>query len=107
MDTMKFRCYIWGKDSDWQALCTDLDIAVQGSSYDVTKTLLSEAIDGFLHEVEKLLANDQNEFLNRRAPLYLRIILRTKYYLFLIRKHFREVSSKVKRDIIFIYCPTS
>ena len=32
MTRLKFRCYIYGKDWDWEAICTDLDISVQGDS---------------------------------------------------------------------------
>ena len=91
MRNLKFRCYVWGRDSDWEAICTDLDIAVQGRTLEVTKDLLDEAISGYLDEVEKLPVNEQYEFLNRRAPLVLRIRLRVNYYFFQILKQFREI----------------
>ena len=94
---MKFKCYIYGKDSDWEAICTDLDIAVQGNSCDEAKSLLDEAIGGFLHEVEKLPVNDQKEFLTRRAPILLRISLYLQYSLFRLRKHSQNVSANVQQ----------
>ena len=93
-DIMKFKCYVWGSGSDWVAICTDLDIAVQGNSFNITKKLLNEAIDGFLHEVMKLPENERKIFLKRRAPLFVRIKLHLKFHLFRIRTYFLEVSSK-------------
>ena len=94
---MKFKCYVWGSGSDWEAICTDLDIAVQGSSFNITKNLLDEAIDGFLHEVMKLPQNEQKIFLKRRAPLLLRIKLYLNYHLFKFRTHFLTISSNFQK----------
>ena len=103
---MKFRCYIFGKDDDWEAICTDLDIAVQGNSYEITKSLLDDAIGGFLHEVAKLPAKDQKEFLNRRAPLLVRINLRIKFYFSRVHTRSQEVSAKVQ-EYFFTSSPPS
>ena len=43
----KFRCYVHGKGSEWEAICTDLDISVQGDSFEDAKSLLNEALVGF------------------------------------------------------------
>lgn len=59
---MKFRCYIWGCNSDWEANCTDLDIAVQGSSLEITKNLLIETVTRYIHEVEKLQPSETKIF---------------------------------------------
>lgn len=37
---MEFSCYIWGSNSNWEAICTDLYIAAQGSSVELTKNYL-------------------------------------------------------------------
>lgn len=93
MRNLKFRCYVWGRDSDWEAICTDLDIAAQGRTLETTKDLLDEAISGYLDEVEELPVSEQYAFFNRRAPLLLRIRLRVNYYFFQILKQFRELPS--------------
>ena len=94
---MKFKCFVWGSGTDWEAICTDLDIAVQGSSFEITKNLLDEAIDGFLHEVMKLPQNEQKIFLKRRAPLLLRIRLHLKFQLLRIRTRSLKISSKFQK----------
>ena len=52
MTRQKFRCYIYGNDSDWEAICTDLDISVQGDSFEDAKFLLNGAITSFLEVLE-------------------------------------------------------
>ncbi len=65
----KFRCYVHGKGSEWEAICTDLDISVEGDS---------EA--------------DQKRFLKRKSPLWLRSL----YYwrLVLFRLYGKQSSQK-------------
>ena len=87
---MKFRFYLWGKNSDWEAICTDLDIAVQGYSSEGTKLLLHEAVSGILNEVETLPLTEQMKFLNRRAPLCLRAYLQAKFYLFWMSRKYQR-----------------
>ena len=92
---MKFKCYLWGSGSDWEAICTDLDIAVPSGSLNITKNLLDETIDGFLHVVMKLPLNEHKQYLKRRAPLFLRIKLLTNYCLRPIGMRFLGVSSRI------------
>ena len=73
MNRRKFRCYIRGRDSDWEAICTDLDIAVQGNSLENAKSLLEDAVNGFLTELEDWPLDDQRRLLNRRSPFWLRV----------------------------------
>ena len=42
------RCYAEGRDGDWEAICLDLDIAVQGSSFEEVFRSLQEAISLYL-----------------------------------------------------------
>ncbi len=93
---MEFGCYIFGKNDDWEAICTDLDIAVQADSFDATKDLLDEAVNGYLHEVQKLPECEQKEFLRRRTPLLLRTKFRVNYYFHGVRNRFSGVSSTVQ-----------
>ena len=58
----KFRCYVHGKDSEWEAICTDLDISVQGDSFEDAKSLLNEALVGFFEVLEGDSEADQKSF---------------------------------------------
>ena len=41
--TRTYLCYAFGQDGEWEALCRDLDIAVQGGSF--------EQVDGYLRRL--------------------------------------------------------
>lgn len=63
------RCYARKTDDQWVAVCIDLCLAAQASSFQEAKKLLSEQITDY---VEEALTVDQEfaaELLSRKAPL--------------------------------------
>jgi predicted RNase H-like HicB family nuclease len=66
------RCYAEGRDGDWEAICLDLDIAVQGGSFEEVFTSLQEAISLYLESVADL-PSDRRALLFRPAPLPIRL----------------------------------
>jgi predicted RNase H-like HicB family nuclease len=66
------RCYAEGRDGDWEAICLDLDIAVQGSSFEEVFGSLQQAISLYLETVTDLPAEERDALLHRPAPLPLR-----------------------------------
>ncbi|AVT75939.1 hypothetical protein RPPS3_18760 [Rhodopseudomonas palustris] len=72
--TMKYplECIAHGSGNDWQAICLDLDIAVQANSlHDVTR-ILQEAVQSY---VDDAMAQDEatrDAMLSRSAPLRVR-----------------------------------
>ena len=78
----KFRCYMHGKGSGWEAICTDLDISVQGDSFEDAKSLLNEALVGFFEALEGDSEVDQKRFLKRKSPLWLRSLYYWRLVLF-------------------------
>lgn len=75
MELRKFRCYAFRENSNWQAICTDLDISVQGNSLEDAKLSLEEAVSGFLEVLEGESEADRRRLLNRRSPTLLRTLL--------------------------------
>jgi hypothetical protein len=67
------RCFAEKSDSGWQAICVDLDIAVQGDSFEEVKELLDSDIAMYLESVAELPEDDRHRLLNRRAPLLTRM----------------------------------
>ena len=70
----------------WEAICTDLDVAVFDSSEADVKRSLAEAIDLHLEAVADLPDADRQVMLSRRAPWHLRLALgllafRSRFYL--------------------------
>lgn len=73
MPTKVLHCYAEGRGQDWEAICLDYDIAVQGESFEDVATLLSEAIALYLDSLKDLPPADRERLLYRRAPLSLRL----------------------------------
>ena len=71
--------YAWGNGGEWEAICVDFDIAVQGDSLEEVKRELQDAVETFLDYVHDLPANEQGPFLSRKSPLALRLRLELAY----------------------------
>ncbi len=67
------RCYAKGRDGDWEAICLDLDIAVQGGSFEEVFRALNEAIALHLEAVVALPESERGPLLERPAPLSVRL----------------------------------
>ncbi len=62
------RCYAEGQDGDWEAICLDFDIAVQGESFQEVFQSLNKAISLYLETAAALPESDRLRLLSRRAP---------------------------------------
>jgi predicted RNase H-like HicB family nuclease len=67
------RCYAEGRDGQWEAVCLEFDIAVQGQSLEEVVQSLRSAIAAYLDYVGGLPEKEQARFLNRRVPWLLRL----------------------------------
>lgn len=70
MQNRVVRAYAHGHDGLWEAICVDLDIAVQGESFEEVRAKLGNAIDGYVEDVKRLSPSDAHRLLNRRAPIW-------------------------------------
>lgn len=66
------RCIAEGCEGSWTAACLDFDLAVQGASFSEVYKNLNDAIYSYLETVSTLPKDQQEAFLNRRAPFLLR-----------------------------------
>ncbi|MYC31735.1 MAG: hypothetical protein F4X64_00975 [Chloroflexi bacterium] len=71
----KLTCYAWGRPGDWEAICVDYDLPAQGETLDEVRRELADAVDTYLEYVADLPASERQAFLNRKAPLSLRLRL--------------------------------
>ncbi|HUJ03158.1 MAG TPA: hypothetical protein VLW75_05950 [Rhizomicrobium sp.] len=67
-----FRCIAEGRDGDWEAVCLDLDIAVQGVSFDEVRGLLDDAIHTYIEDASKEDADTRERLLRRQMPFFAR-----------------------------------
>ena len=69
------QCYARRCGRRWHAICTDLDIAVDGESLPAVVASLETCIDLYLEDVAELPADERGRFLTRRAPWRVRALL--------------------------------
>jgi predicted RNase H-like HicB family nuclease len=66
------HCYAEESEGDWEAICLDLDIAVQGRSFEEVFGSLREAIRLYLETVSDLPFEERHALLHRPAPFPVR-----------------------------------
>jgi hypothetical protein len=76
------RCFAHGRDADWEAICIDFDIAVQGRSFDEVKSLLNGAVQTYIQDACKEEPVVRDRLLNRRAPWHVRLALTARLVFF-------------------------
>lgn len=67
------RCYAEGEDGEWEAICLDLDIAVQGNSFEDVFGSLRQAVALYLRTVGDLPDEQQAPLLKRPVPFSVRL----------------------------------
>ena len=67
------HCYAEGRDGGWEAICLDLDIAVQGESFASVYRALDAAIAAYLDTVQDLPEDARARLMKRKAPLTVRL----------------------------------
>ena len=67
------RCVAEGRGNDWQAICLDFDIAVQGPSFENVYRELNQQIVSYIETVSHYSPEERKSFYNRKAPLLLRL----------------------------------
>ncbi len=65
------HCYAEGRENQWEALCLEFDIAVQGDSFEEVHSKMEQAIGYYLDDVAELPQEEQRAFLRRSAPFSL------------------------------------
>ncbi len=61
-------CFAHGRPGDWEALCVDFDIAVQGESFRDVQRQIELAVADYVLAVEGEEADQRSRLLRRRAP---------------------------------------
>ena len=72
-DRRVLRCIAEGRQGQWEAVCLDFDLAVQGDSFDEVYHQLNDMIVSYVQEVCEYEEKDRTRLLSRRAPFLLRL----------------------------------
>jgi hypothetical protein len=65
----RLLCYAEGHGEAWEAFCLDLDLAVQGRSFEEVYGFLNAAIRDYVESAQKEDRATSDRLLNRKAPL--------------------------------------
>ena len=68
------QCIATGHGERWQAFCLDLDLAVQGRSFDEVRRSIGIAIEMYLERAMEASEPTRSQLLNRRAPFFVRLM---------------------------------
>lgn len=87
---MNLLCFISGEGENWEAICLDLDIAVQGRSHDEVYKLLVEAINTYVKDAKAEDPATAHRLLTRSAPWHVRAKYMVEFMLWALRRQGRE-----------------
>lgn len=80
-------CYAHGRPGDWEGLCIDFDIAVQGRSFHEVQRLLEEAVSEYVAAAMEEAPEDRDRLLKRRAPFHVSLAWTARVLLSSLRRH--------------------
>ena len=86
--TCTFHCYAHCDGSSWEAICVDLDIAVQGRSLREVKELLETTITSYVEDAKAEGEDVARRLLSRRSPWHVRAKLALSLRLYKVRSRF-------------------
>jgi hypothetical protein len=72
-------CYAEGREGRWEAICVDLDLAVQGRSWQEVHDSLNWAIREHIKSALEEEPDQAKRLLNRRAPWHVRQGLKWRF----------------------------
>lgn len=102
MGEMKLLCFAEGRGASFEAICIDLDISVQGSSFQEVYQGLNEAIRTYIEDAEKEDEAQMRRLLTRRAPWYVRAGYVLRFFSKVIARRHRDGSQEASFDVV---CP--
>jgi hypothetical protein len=72
-------CIANGRANEWEALCLDFDLAVQGRSFEEVRQLMNQAVMTYVQDAANESAADRARLLSRRAPLRVRLAVLSRF----------------------------
>jgi hypothetical protein len=72
------RCFAEGRDGQWEAVCLDFDLSVQGGSFTDVYARLNDQIALYLEEVASLPMAERRRFWRRKVPFTVALVMLAK-----------------------------
>jgi hypothetical protein len=91
MATFSYFCVAEGCDErGWEAICLNVDIAVEGNTLADVKARLDAAVKSYIEEAVKLPDADRRRLLNRQVPFALKLEYAFKLFWHSLRSKHRD-----------------
>lgn len=97
------QCFAHGRGNDWQAICVDFDIAVQGHSLPDVQQRLGDAVTAYVIAAMEQDEDTRREWLSRRVPLSVELGLFFGYFAHVLTRRRRRDHDECKAG--FDVCP--
>lgn len=72
-------CLAEGRDGNWEGICLDFDIAVQGGSLEEVQRLLADAVGAYIRDALHEDDATQARLLHRRVPFLTQLLYRLRF----------------------------
>jgi hypothetical protein len=69
----KLMCFARGRPGEWEAICLDFDIAVQGLSFEEVAKLLEISIADYVESAEREQPEIARRLLRRAVPVHIQL----------------------------------
>jgi hypothetical protein len=79
--------YARGHDGSWEAICPEVNIAVQGQSCEGVRHLLEEAVSSYIEDAMNETPENAFRLMNRRVPFWLRVKLPIEFAIYRFFHH--------------------
>jgi hypothetical protein len=80
MNKQQLFCVARRQGDRWEAMCLDLDIAVEGRSFDEVRSLLEEAVSTYIEDALAEAEPARSQLLGRRVPFLVRFLWALRFF---------------------------
>jgi hypothetical protein len=92
------ECIAHGSGNEWQAICLDLDIAVQAHSlHDVTR-ILQEAVSTYIQDAMEQDEPTRTQMLNRSVPFLVRATWAVRLFMAMMFRRRFDLNKEDRRE---------
>ncbi|MBR0833774.1 hypothetical protein JQ612_11270 [Bradyrhizobium manausense] len=95
------ECIAHGSGHEWQAICLDLDIAVQAQSLDDVTRILQEAVASYIDDALQQDEPTRSQMLNRSVPFSVRAVWAVRLFMATIFRRRLDHNDEDKRGTTF------
>lgn len=95
MGEIAVKCYAQGSQEHWRAVCLDLDLMVEGRSFQDVKEKLNRMVHTYIEDALSEAEPHRSRLLTRKAPWYVQAAWRLSFLLRLLKRRNHDDESVV------------